>query len=144
MIGLRSEALKFTKVLDAVGAGTAATNTTAVDMAGYDGVIFLTSFGTAAANNVTKAQCSSDNGSSDAFADMTGTGLGVGSSDEDQWVDVFRPVERYVRAVITPDTSSTIENCWAIQYGAQSLPVDNTTSGTIYGEGHVSPAEGTA
>ena len=97
MQGLLSERVKITKVLDYTGAGTSATNTSSVDMAGYDGVVFITSFGTAAANNVMKAQ-----------------------------------------------QSSTIEGCWAIQYGAQSIAVSNKTTGTIYGEAFVSPAEGTA
>ena len=144
MQGFLSERVKITKVLDAVGAGTSATNTASVDMAGYDGVVFITSFGTAAANNVMKAQQSSDDAIADDFSDLEGTATGPGASDEDQWGDVLKAPKRYVRAVITPGTSSTIENCWAIQYGAQSIPTDNTTSGTIYGEGFVSPAEGTA
>ena len=144
MQGLLSERVKITKVLDYTGAGTSATNTAGVNMAGYDGVIFITSFGTAAANNVMKAQQSSDDASSDDYSDLEGTSTGVGSSDEDVVLDVLKAPKKFVRAVITPGTSSTIEGCWAIQYGAQSVPVTNSVSGTLYAETSVSPAEGTA
>jgi hypothetical protein len=41
-------------------------------------------------------------------------------------------------------TSTTLEWCVALKFGAHSMPVDNTVAGTIHGEAHVSPAEGTA
>ena len=115
-----------------------------VDMAGYEGVLFLTSFGTAATNNYISVQTSSDDGSVDTFTDLTGTKVGATASDEDVWVDVLRPRERYLRVHVELGTSSTVESIWAIQYGARKLPVDNTTTGTIIGEAWVSPAEGTA
>jgi hypothetical protein len=137
-----SNGIKITKVSDAVGAGTTDVESTGVDMAGYEGVLFLVSFGTAAANNIANAQQSTDNST---FADLLGTAVALGgASDEDQWIDVYRPLERYVRCHLEIGTSSTVENIWAIQYGARKLPVDNTTTGTIAGEAHVSPIEGTA
>jgi hypothetical protein len=111
-------------------------------MAGYEGVLFLTSFGTAAANNTLLA--SQDVASGGSFTDLAGTSVASGTSDEDVWIDVFRPSKRYVRVEAARGTSSTLESIWAIQYGARKLPVDNTTTGTIAGEAHVSPAEGSA
>lgn len=140
-----SSYVKITKVSDVAGANTTDVDSTGVDMAGFEGVLFLTSVGTAAANNIANAQQSSDDGSADAYGDLAGTAVGLGgASDEDQWIDIYRPLKRYVRLHIERGTSTTVENIWAIQYGGRKQPVDNTTTGTIAGEAHTSPAEGTA
>lgn len=140
-MGQLSNRIKITKVADHTAAGTSAVNSTAVDMAGYEGVIFITSFGTAATDNSVNAAQSEDNSS---FADLAGSKVGDTASDEDVWIDIYRPLERYVRLEAVRTTSSTLESIWAIQYGGRVQPVDNTTTGTIIGEAHVSPAEGTA
>lgn len=139
-----SNAVKITKVEDPTADGTAAIDSAGVDMSGYEGVLFVTSFGTAASDNTVNAAQSSDDGSTDAYADLEGTSVASGTSDEDVWVDVFRPRLRYVRLEVARGTTTTMGDIWAIQYGPRTLPVDNTTSGTIVGEAHVSPAEGTA
>lgn len=133
--------VKLTKVEDHTAAGTTDVDSASVDMAGYEGVLFLTSFGTAATDNYISVQQSSDDSS---FADLEGTKIGATASDEDVWADIYRPQERYLRVHVELGTSSTVESIWAIQYGPKSFPVDNTTTGTITGEAHVSPAEGTA
>lgn len=122
-------------------AGTTAVNSASVDMANYEGVLFITRFGTAASNNTLEAAQSTDDSS---FADLVGTSITSGSSDEIVWLDIFRPLERYVRVEAARGTSSTLESIVAIRYGPRKQPVDNTTTGTIVGEAHVSPAEGTA
>lgn len=146
--GLLSDCVKLIKVKDHSTADTAAVDSDGVDMdqdGGYEGVLFLTSFGTAAANNTLKAQQSSDNGVADGFSDLEGTLTAPGASDEDHWLDIYKPTKRYVRAEATRGTSSTLESIWALLYGPRNtMNVDNTVSGTITGEGHVSPAEGTA
>lgn len=134
---------KLTKVADHTTAGTTDVESAILDMAGYEGVVFFTSYGTAASNNILKVQQDDANGAG-GMADLLGTGVASGSSDEDVWVEVYRPTKRYVRCIAVVDTSSTVESIWALQYGPRELPVDNTTSGTITGETHASPAEGTA
>ena len=144
MASALTEKMKITKVLDYTSANTGTTNTASVDMAGYESVVFLTSFGTAAADNLMHVEQSSDDASSDAYADLEGSEVNAGgASDEDQWIEIIRPREQYVRAAVVRGTSSTIEAVWAIQYAAKSRPVDNTTTGTIAGHSLVSPAEGT-
>lgn len=133
--------VKLTKVKDHSTAATSAVDSDSVDMAGWEGVLFVTSFGTANADNTVNLAQSSDDSS---FTDLEGTKVSSGSSDEDVWLDVYMPAERYVRLEAVRTASSTLESIWAIQYGPSKLPVDNTTSGTIIGEAHVSPAEGTA
>ena len=137
-----SNHIKITKVKDHSAAATTDVESDGVDMAGFEGVIFMTSFGTAAADNLANAQQSTDNST---FAALLGTAVAQGgASDEDVWIDIYRPLERYVSLHVDRGTSSTLESIWAIQYGARKLPVDNTTTGTIAGEAHVSPIEGTA
>lgn len=145
--GLLSDNVKLIKVKDHSAANTTAVDSDGVDMdqnGGYEGVLFVTSFGTPATDNTIKAQQSSDDGSSDSYGDLTGTLTAPAASDEDHWLDIYKPTKRYVRVEATRGTSSTLESIWAILYGPRSKPVDNTTTGTIVGEGHVSPAEGTA
>lgn len=147
MEGFLSENIKITKVKDHQGAGTSDVNSDSVDMqedGGWDGVLFMSSYGTAAANNNLKAQQSSDDGVGDTFADLAGTKLGNGASDEDQWIDIKRPQERYVRCVGLRGTSSTLESIWALRYRGRDLPATNVVTGTIFGEQHTAPAEGTA
>lgn len=144
MAKLLSEMVKMTKVADHSTAATSDVTSSSIDMKGYESVLFVTSFGTAASGNTLKVQQSSDDGSTDAYSDLEGSSVSSGSSDEDVWIDVYMPTKRYVRVVAARGTSSTLESIWALQYGASSVPVDNTTSGTITGETAISPAEGTA
>lgn len=136
---------KVTKVADHTTAGTTDVETSILDMAGFEWIVFITSFGTAAADNLIKVQ-QDDANASGGMADLLGTGLvtGASPSNEDVKAEVYRPTKRYVRAIAVVDTSSTVESIWAIQGGARILPVTNSTSGTDVAETTVSPAEGTA
>jgi hypothetical protein len=142
-MGPLSSNVKITKVADHTTAGTDAVTSAEVNMAGYEGVMFVTSFGTANAGNLLKAQQDTATGMASA-ADLEGTSVTSGTSDEDVWLDVYKPREQFVRVYATRGASSTLESIWAIQYGPRYAAPDNTTSGTITGEQHVSPAEGTA
>lgn len=147
MNGLLSKQCKFIKVKDHSAAATTAVDSDGVDMdqdGGWEGVVFLTSFGTAAAGNTVNAAQSSDNALADDYTDLEGTSVSSGTSDEDVWLDIYRPTKRYVRLEAARGTSSTLESIWAILYRGKKLPATNVTSGTIIGEGHVSPDEGTA
>lgn len=140
-----SGVVKLLKVQDHTTAGTSTITTDAIDTKGFSGVLVLSSFGTAASNNTVKLQQSSDDGSSDSYADLTGTSITSGSSDEDVWLDLYRPRERYIKAVFARGTSTTLESVWAILYGPLSAPVTyNNTTGTIVGEASAEVAEGTA
>ena len=134
------------KIVHVAAAATAATTdvtTSGVDMGqdgGYEGVCFISTYGTAAAGNLPHGEQSTDNSS---FADLLGTEVNVGASDEKVYLDILHPQEQYVRAVFKRGTSSTLGDVYAILYGPRKVPVDNTTAGTIHGELHVAPAEGT-
>ena len=139
-----SDNIKLLKIQDHTAAGTSTITSDAVDTQGYGGVMLVTSVGTAAANNTVKAQQSSDDGVADSYGDLEGTSVASGTSDEDLWIDVFKPMKRYIKFVVARGTSTTLETLWAILYRPDRGPVDNTTSGTIIGESFNGPDEGTA
>jgi hypothetical protein len=131
------------KVADHTAAGTTDVTSSIIDTAGYQGVVFITSFGTANATNTLKVQQNTANQTT-GMADLLGTSVASGSSDEDVIVEVFRPRERYLQVVAARGASSTLESVWAILYGGTPGVSGSSVSGTQIAELHSSPAEGTA
>lgn len=139
-----SNEVKITRIkAPTSAAGSTVLESDVIDMAGYEGVLLVAAFGTAAADNVLSAKMSSANDTGTMGA-VEGTSVGAGASDEVQWIDLYRPRKRYLQLVATRATSSKMGEMWAYQYGSRTKPVDNTTAGTIHGELHVSPSTGTA
>lgn len=147
-IGFLGDAVKITKVANATAAGTTAINSSAVDMSGYDGCMFLTTVGAIVSGGVQSIKAQQDTASGmGAAADLAGTGITVADDDDNQmfWLDVKRPRERYLRCVVSRATqNSTWGEIYAIQYRGRSFPVSNNVTDTITGEKHEAPAEGTA
>lgn len=146
MYPLLTDNVKIVKVKDQQTAATSDVTSDAVDLqadGGWDGVCFLSSYATAAADNLMHAECSSDAAVADAYADIAGSEIDGGASDEDQVIDIFQPPERYVRAVAQRGTSSAMGDIWAILYRGRNLPFNNVTSGTQQVKRLVQPAEGT-
>lgn len=137
-----SETVKIVKVKDHSAAAQTGVTSDVVDTAGYQGCLFITSFGVAAADNTLKVQSGTNATVTDA-ADLEGTSLASGTSG-DAWIDVQGPNERYLRVVAARGTSSTLESIWAILYGGPVAPVSNVLTGTIAGAAYLAPAEGTA
>ncbi len=137
-----SQNVKVTKVHAYEGAAGSDHNTDILDMASWDGVMWIGSIGTAAANNGIKAQQDTDVAGG-TMADLEGTKILSDATQTDFVLDLYRPTERYVRAVIIRGTSTTIESVWAIQYRGRKAPVENDTTAQAH-EVHASPAEGTA
>lgn len=134
---------KFVKIKDHSAASTAAVTSDIIDMAGFSGVAFLTSFGTANATNTIKVQGNSAN-TTDGMEDLEGTSLASGSSDEDVIVELHKPQYRYLQVVASRGASSTLESVWAVLYGGSSDASRNTVSGTQIAELHVAVGSGTA
>lgn len=140
--------IKVTRVMNAVAAGTSDQNGATLDMQGFDGVLFVASFGTLTATQVTaiKAQQGAASDLSDA-ADLAGTLTGPmadGDSNKLLCLDVYRPQERYVRCVVDRGTANAvIDGVIAIQYKGSKLPITQGTTVSA-AEAHTSPAEGTA
>jgi hypothetical protein len=102
----------------------------AVDMAGYDNVLFILEVGTSGSTAVAMHL---ESGASSAMTDMIdleGTSI-VSSSTGRSCIasDLIKPPYRYVRPVVV----ATTESCYsvlAIQYGARKLPVTQSTDVT--------------
>lgn len=125
--GYLTDHVKITKVADHTAAGTTTIESSSIDMLGFDGVVFLTSYGTAAANNTATVEHSDASGSGFAATVALKTS---GTSDEDVAVDVQVPQKRYVRLSAARGTSSTLESVWAIQYRGRSVPQTFAVTGT--------------
>lgn len=139
------EEIKVTKLADATVAGVTIINSTPVDMQGFDGVVFLTSSGTILATGtaVVKVQQDVVVGMGGA-ADLLGTGQSFIDTDDNKSVavDIKRPLERFLRLVITRATANSDWGpIWALQYRSRKMPV---TQGVDKFETHNSPIEGVA
>ena len=135
---------KITEVISATVTGTTNINGTVVDMANFEFVAFITSLGTAAANNGHKVQQGTTANASDQ-ADLLGSSLLCNNAAGKVLMsEVLHPQERYVRPVVIRGTTTTINSVLAIQWGPRTTPIDNNVVDVQAAETHVSPAEGTA
>jgi hypothetical protein len=134
---------KLVKVKDHSASSTDAVESSIVDTAGYEGVVFFTSFGTANATNSIKVQTSATN-ATDNMADVLGTSVSSGKTNEDLVLEVYRPTQRYLQVVVTRRAATTCESIWADLYGGAAEIANNSVAGTQVAELHSSPALGTA
>ena len=139
-----SKNIKVTACL-VYASGTASRNGAILDMSGWDGVIALVQHGTIAGSAVGDVHWEQDTASGGGtMADLAGTAIAVADDDDDEvWVmDLYRPLERYVRAVVTKDGShAQAETVTYIQYSGTKLPVED--AGADEYEIFASPSEGT-
>jgi hypothetical protein len=140
------------KVVSAVAqtaAGTTDVNGAIIDMAGYEGVLFIVMFGTLTATQVTKIKAQQDTDpAGGTMADLAGTlSAAMGDSDSGKGLvlDVFRPAKRYVRCVVDRGTANAVvDRGVAILYNPTTKPQALDTATIISQEVHVAPIEGTA
>jgi hypothetical protein len=139
-----SNGVKITKVKASQATGTTAVNSDVVDMAGYEGVLFVTVIGSFNTGNYVTAQQGAASDLSDA-ADLEGSKVTATADGEVVWLDVYRPQERYVRlSAVRAGATTTLGDVYAIQYESRMQPISNNVADTIIGKLLVSPDEGTA
>lgn len=131
-----SKELKITHLKAHTAAGTSTLTSSEVDMEGYEGVIFVTAYSVANANNLVTMHGGDATGVLAATLALKATG----TSDEKIVLDVFRPIHRFNALVCSVGTSSTVESIWAIQYGARTKDVTSALSGTLAHATFTSPA----
>lgn len=133
-----SKNVKVTKVAAAATSAGTAIDSTAVDMSGFEGVIFVGSIATANAGNTANAAQATTSGGS--YADLAGSEVAPGDNGDSFLIDVYRPRERFVRCEIDRSgANSATGDIYAIQYGAASKPtVHGATIDAILA---ISPAE---
>lgn len=133
-----------------VAAGvTTITPSAGIDMAGWEGCIFVAELGAIVAGAATSVEVhqSSDDGVADAYTALAGSKVTVADTDDNKVavVTIHRPQERYLKMVVNRATqNATLEGITAILYGPRVLPVTMTAAQVLGNELHVSPAEGTA
>ena len=128
------------------GAGTSTINGTTLDMQDSEGVLIVVRMGTITTGAVTsiKVQQGDASNLSDA-ADLAGTGQTIADTDDDKifYIDLYKPLKRYVRVVVSRATQdAVVASAEYIQYKSRKMPV--THGSGVSGETHISPAEGTA
>lgn len=143
-----SNQMKLTRAKVAVAAGTSDQNSSIIDMANFEGVIFTVLFGTITSGAVTsvKLQHGADSGGSD-MADIEGTSITVADTESNKAVrlDLYRPRYRYVRCVVDRGTQNAVlDGITADQYGARVQPTTDDSTTVTGREVHVSDASGTA
>lgn len=114
--------VSISKVAEAAtSAGTTVTGT-AVDMAGFDSVLFMADIATANAGNFLKVQGGEESDGSDAV-DLAGTAVAAASNGEVVVGDVYRPKQRYVRpAIIRGGANTATGPIYAIRYNSKISP----------------------
>jgi hypothetical protein len=139
--------VKITRIQNAAAVGTTTLTTAAVDMQGWDGVLFVGAFGTITDGTPgIKARQGQLANMSDG-ADLAGTLVSPALTDDNKVValDVYRPQERYldVQIVRGGATGAVVDGAIAIQYRGRTKPsVQDAT--VAASEAWSSPAEGTA
>lgn len=127
-------------------AGSTDISGTTLDMAGFESVMMVVTFGAITSGAVTsiKAQQGDASNLSDA-ADMEGTAQTIADTDDDKtfYIDLIKPTKRYVRLYVDRGTqNAVVASALYIQYDPKKLPISHGTG--VSGETHAGPDEGTA
>jgi hypothetical protein len=117
----------LTRVNNSAAAATTEIDSSILDMQDWDGVLFLALLNTVVDNCVLtlKAQGNTANSTS-GMADLTGSSAtltAASSSNGVLAVNVYRPIKRYLRAVLLRTTqNATLDGIIAIQYRGRVNP----------------------
>ncbi len=79
-----------------------------------------------------------------AAADLADTKVVAAANAEVVWLDIYRPLKRFLRAsVIRAGANTAVGDIYALRYSGRAKPVSNLIANTIIGELHISPVAGT-
>lgn len=142
MIYQISKETKLTRIKAGQASAGTAVVSDEIDMAGFEGVIIFGSIATANAGNFVTVQTGTVSGT--VTTDVAGTKNVPGTNGYSFAVDIYKPVNRFLKATITRAGADTATgDVYALQYGPRIHPVASQGT-TISMESHVSPAAGTA
>ena len=141
-------AVKISRPLAGVVAGTSTQNGTGVDTSDYDEVTFILALGTITSTGTPglKAQQSDDDGSSDGYSDIEGSLQTVADTESGKIValTIYRPGKKWVRpTVLRPTANAVIDGVIAVLGKPRKLPTAQSadvSASKLLAE----PAEGTA
>ena len=130
---------KIRKVANAATAATTAVESSAVDMANFEQVTFMASIAVANAGNHMTVQ-QSDTSVFTVAETLDGAKAVALENGDVVAVNVFRPLKRYVRAVLTRTASTATGEIYAAQTGGRTIAVDNNEASEIVSAIVSSPA----
>lgn len=129
-------------------AGTTAITSSALDMAGFDGVLFIIPAGTIVSGGVQSIKVTDCTTTGGSYNDVTGTNQTIADTDDDKcyYIDIQRPALQFLKVVISRATqNATFGGIFALQYQKRSLLQAGMTHGSnVTGEQWTSPVDGTA
>lgn len=122
-----SRDILFTKVSNGATAGQTEVDSSILDMSGYQGVIFIVDLATVVdASVLTLTVQQNTANSTSGMAAITGascTFTASGSSNTIMFVDVYEPLQRYLRAAFTRTAqNATVNTIVALQYKSMKKP----------------------
>jgi hypothetical protein len=125
---------KITRVAASAVAAQTDVASSILDMSGFDGVMFIALTGDVTATSALALKCEQNTANSTSgMAELTSSAaFTAGASDADSMalvLDVYKPRERYVRAVLERGTANAVvDGIIAIQYGAHNAPTTQDAS----------------
>lgn len=134
------EHCKIIKCAAGAAAGTSTVDGDAVDLSGFEGVVFMASIAVANAGNYLKAQEGDTNSPS---ADIEGSKVVTASNDDVAILQVHKPLKRYIRANIVRGASSASGDLFAILYKGSKMPLSSDVANAVISKSIVSPVAGT-
>ena len=121
--------------------GTSTIDGSALDMTGFDGALCIVRLGSPATNNNLRIrQCDTSGGT---YADLASSKVGDHVSNTPLIVDVYRPLEGFLKYQITRGTTTTIDSVVIVQYKGKGVVPITQPSGTASTKLY-HPVEGTA
>lgn len=127
-----SENVLITRVKNAVTAGTSDSDSSVLDMAGWDGVIYIALLNTVVDGSVLQLQAqgsAQSNGSSPSQEAATGSATAATNSNAFLVLDVIRPANRYQFVRVKRGTqNATIDGVIAIQYRGRNQPTSQVNA----------------
>ena len=128
----------WTVVENAAVAGTTDLTTDTVDMQGFDSIMYIVKLGDVTSGSVITLTAYSNptDSASAGTTEKAASSITAGASDYDNkliLLDVHRPSQRYMYAVLVIDTqNAVVDSIFAVRYNAKSVPI---TQGSTVGQG---------
>jgi len=136
-----SNEVKITKVKAGQATATTEVSSDAIDMSGYEGVIFMASIATANAGNYLKVEQGKDANFTE-HEDVKGSKVVPPKDAEVAFVDIYKPAQsqgKYLRAAIVRTATTVTGDIYAIQYNGRNKPEVNVVEDKMSGVLLISP-----
>lgn len=134
------ENLKIDVAAAAASSGTSDVDGSALDMAGYEGVLLFVYIGTANSGNYLQALHGNTNSPSDT---VEGSKVVTDSNGDVAVLEINRPKYRYIKPQVKRGSATVTGEVYAIRYGARVKPVTNDVANSQNVVALATPATGT-